>query len=470
MGKYKRLATNTILLAVSSFSSKILNFLLTRLYTSNLGTASYGVSDILNVSANFLIPLVSLGISQAVVRFGLEKGYSKKGIFTNGIIAIFTGFAIMLCFWPLFNQYEVLEGKVYLLYIYILFSCLRTLCCQFVRAKLYMRLYAIDGILATIYTIGFNVLFLVVLDMGVTGYMLSIILADLCSIIGLFIIAKLWQYIDFSHFYKKLYFTMLRYSLPLIPSQIFYWAINGANRFFIVYYWSEQESGMFGAATKLPGVINIITTIFTEAWQLSAVTDGQDEEKHNFFTSVFTNLSSAVFVVTAGLILFCRPIMWLLVSSQFRESWQFVPYLLVATAFSCLVSFLNSIYMVEKRSVRALVTMMVGAVVSIVCNALLIKPMGPMGAALSTLISFFVTFVVRMIDTRQFIRIDIDLPRLIFNIIFLLSNAVFMTLSVPLWQVWCSILTLAIIIVNFNSLYKSFKQILGKNKLVTKKA
>ena len=36
-------------------------------------------------TGNVLIPIVSLGITNAILRFGLEKGSDEKGIFTTGL-------------------------------------------------------------------------------------------------------------------------------------------------------------------------------------------------------------------------------------------------------------------------------------------------------------------------------------------------------------------------------------------------
>ena len=73
MDKYKRLVSNTLLFAISTFSSKILSFFLTAYRTRVMGTADYGGMDAIVTIGNFFIPLVSLGIANAIIRFGLEK-------------------------------------------------------------------------------------------------------------------------------------------------------------------------------------------------------------------------------------------------------------------------------------------------------------------------------------------------------------------------------------------------------------
>ena len=53
-----------------------------------------------------------------------------------------------------------------LLYLCVLMSCLRTLCTQFIRARMLNRLVAVDGVLTMAELLGGYVLFLNVLHLG----------------------------------------------------------------------------------------------------------------------------------------------------------------------------------------------------------------------------------------------------------------------------------------------------------------
>ncbi len=460
--KYTRLLSNTALFTISTFSSKLLSFLLTRLYTSYLTAETYGIVDLVVASSNLLIPLVSLGISSAVIRFGLEKGIDKKDVFSGGLLAIGMGFMLLIFCIPLISQISVLEGNVILMYVYVLISCLRTLCCQFVRAKLYTRLYAIDGILSTIYTVGFNVLFLVALQMGGTGYLLSIICADALSVVFLFLVAHLWEYLRFRHLDFSLLKTMLRYSLPLVPALMFWWVTNASDRYFISYIWGPEENGLYAAAYKIPTIVSIMATIFTEAWQLSAVTDGQDAGRNKFFSHVFSAVSSISFVVAAFLLFTCQWIMYLLVAPDYYIAWRYVPILVLSAVFSSFVVFLNSIYMVEKKSVLALLTICVGAIVNIILNFLFVPLWGPNGAAWATLLCYVCVFLIRVKNTRHLIQIDYHFGMLALNTVLLLAMTAILLYELPLSWLWCALLFLVVLFINLRTLTKGVQQILQK--------
>ena len=100
--KYSKLAGNTIIFAISSFSSKLLTLLVQPFLTYAMAEiADLGLAKILSQYANLLIPFVSMGMSNAIIRFGLDKGNSEKQVFTNGLLTILGGFGLLVLCWPI---------------------------------------------------------------------------------------------------------------------------------------------------------------------------------------------------------------------------------------------------------------------------------------------------------------------------------------------------------------------------------
>ena len=82
--KYSKLAGNTLIFAISSFSSKLLTLIVQPFLTYAMAEISdLGLSKILSQYANLLIPFVSMGMSNAIIRFGLDRGNSEKQVFTR---------------------------------------------------------------------------------------------------------------------------------------------------------------------------------------------------------------------------------------------------------------------------------------------------------------------------------------------------------------------------------------------------
>ncbi|MEG1049420.1 MAG: polysaccharide biosynthesis C-terminal domain-containing protein [Oscillospiraceae bacterium] len=460
MNRYKFLASNTFLFLISNFSSKFLVFLLMPIYTAVLTTEEFSAVDLMMQTANLLIPFASLGISNSIIRFGLDSKYSKKTVFTTGVLTLAAGFLILLCCFPLLNKIPSVQRYIWLLYLYLLMSCSRTLVQQFARAKAYTRLYAFDGIIATVNTLVLVYLFLLKFRLGAIGYIMAIIGADFLSVIFLSTIVSVWHYFDLKKLDKGVTKEMLKYCLPLIPASIFWWITNVSDRFFVAAMVSEAANGIYAISYKIPSIVMLFSTVFTEAWQISAVTESGEKHTGRFFANVFKAYQSVVFIAGAGLILLCRPLIALLADEKFFAAWEFVPVLILATIFSCFASFLSSIYMVEKRGGLNLVTMMAGAGANIVLNILLIPKLHTQGAAIATLISYLLVFLLRAVNTKKLININISPLQLIVNVA-LMCGMSYVTVTQQKYNVLISVaVTAVIVLINLPPLLGFLKQTL----------
>lgn len=465
-GKYKTLASNTLLFALSNFGSKLLSLISQPYLTYVLESPDVlGVSKLVQQIANLLIPVVSLGVSYAVIRFGLDKTVNKSSVFVNGAATIGAGFGLLLVAWPLVRLIPNAGDYMLLLYLYILMSCLRTLCTQFIRSRQLNRLVALDGVLTSLTLVGGYVLFLNVLNLGAAGYLLSVLCSDSLSMVFVFIAGGCWRYVDLKKFDRTLWAEMLRYCVPMIPAAISFWIINASDMFFVQAMCGgydgmtgEAWSGLLSVGYFLPQIITILGQIFYEAWQLSAMTEEEDRE--TFFSKIFRVYASVLFCCVAGIIWLCQPLMNIFKASYFA-SWQFVPFLALAAICTCFNQFLNSVYVVYKRSTSSLYTMLCGAVINIVLNYLFILWLGPWGVTLASFLSLLVVFLLRAYSTRGLLVIDFHPAWMLLNLVLvLIETAALMLLD--RWVLPVTALTALIIAVNIREIWSMLQTLLAR--------
>ncbi|MCD7722393.1 MAG: polysaccharide biosynthesis C-terminal domain-containing protein [Clostridiales bacterium] len=470
MDKYKKLASNTIIFAIGTFSSKILSLILTFFYTRVLDTGSYGGATLIQNAVNILVPIVTLAVNSAALRFAIDKDSNKKRVFTTGLATTLIGFAIFCLFSPVvakinINDFNMGQYAV-LLYVMLLGSSLRQLCQQFVRGSGHVKLFAVDGVIATATSAGFTFLYLGAFHWGIYGYILAIFTSDMLSVLFLFIGAKLWKYVDFRHSLKKdTVSPMLKYCIPLIPTIILWWIINVSDQYMVTYFIGVAESGLYTSAYKIPNFIIIFASIFIDAWQLSIVDEYQSEDKANFFSRVFSFYSGTLVIIGALLVTFCRVITSVYLGSDYYDSWHYVPILLIATLFSCLVNFFASVYMAEKKSTLSMATACVGAVVNVVLNLVLIPTYSSYGAAVATATSFIVVFIIRIFNTRQFIKLKTNWAKFLLSVGILAAMCAVTMLEIAgQWQSMaiCCTGTALIAALNFKSLLGVLKMLFDK--------
>lgn len=83
-GKYRSLASNTLIFTIGNALVKLIQLLLLPLYTSYMATSDYGVAELVNNLSDFLYPLFCLAIYESVFRFLMEKDAPKEELLGEG--------------------------------------------------------------------------------------------------------------------------------------------------------------------------------------------------------------------------------------------------------------------------------------------------------------------------------------------------------------------------------------------------
>ena len=474
------LTRNTAALTVGRLGSKLLVFLLVRFYTYVLTKEQFGTADLISNVANLLIPLACAGLSSGFFRFAAEaKGKREQtDVFSAGVFILALaslGFALLA---PLLWFVPYFKSHVLLILAYVLCANLHYLVSDFVRAQGRHNLFAVQGLINTALNIGFNLLFLLPLSMGVTGYILSIVVADLLTSVFLILFCRLWQYVRLREVDRALLSRILRFSLPLIPASLCWWITNASDRYMVTYFCGEAANGLYAAAYKIPNLLVIAAGIFTDAWQFSAVVesrrahDAENEQERaertrsyaQFFSNVFKGYTAFLALAAAGLMLLCQPLAWLLFDPSFVEAWTYIPVLLLATVLSSLSNFTASVYMVERRGRAMLVTSFIGAATNVALNFALIPPLGALGAAIATAVSYLLVFIVRLLHSRRFIPFRSSPVFLCTALALIFAIAAVITLQINAWGWYTLALCAAVGALTVVPLFKIAKAFLAERR------
>lgn len=468
--KYNTLLSNTLLISVGTFTSKLLVFLMVRFYTGYLTPSDYGTADLITQTANLLFPIISFGITEGVFRFAMDKNSDRKSVFTFGFLSITLGGILFFAIIPVLKTVEDFKGFVWLIVVYTMAACYHALCSQYIRAIGKTSLFALQGIINTMLVIVFNIMFLAVFNIGITGYVLSVVVADFICTLILFIKEKLWKQIVLKPD-KSVLPSMLKYSIPLIPTTVFWWITSVSDRYMVNEMISSSANGIYTVSYKLPTLLTLVSTIFMQAWQFSAVTenDGNQEEHSMFYSKVWGSFQAIMFLAGAVVIAFAKPVIKLLTAAEFYEAWRYVPLLSVAMIFTAFTSFAGSVYVVAKKSVISFVTAFVGAAINLILNFLLIpSPLGVQGAAVATVVSYLIAFVIRAINSQKFICYKLYWGHIILNTLIIFIQTLIMIFEVKYWIIAQPICIIVLLIINLRFIIgfveKIFSSVFGRIK------
>ena len=138
--------------------------------------------------------------------------------------------------------------------------------------------------------------------------MFSLIFGGLVAIVLYLIFGGSWKYVRIPKKERDRYFLkkMLLYSVPLMPNAIFWWVGTSVNRFFITSMLGIGASGLFAAASKIPNVMNMVSSTFWQAWSLSAFQEFKKTDTGKFYSNVFAVFRTFCFLAASGLMLLRR--------------------------------------------------------------------------------------------------------------------------------------------------------------------
>lgn len=434
MNKYQTLAANTILMSVGTFGSKLLVFLMVRFYIGYLTPAEYGTANLITQTANLLIPLVSLDITDAVFRFAAERRGGRTEAFSVGLRVITLGSAGLLLVIALLQGVPAVRAYGFLLASFVIASCCHALCAHFVRARGNTALFAAQGLFNTDLFIGLNVLFLAVFHWGIRGYVLSTTVANLITT-GLFVFrARLWRYAGLAP-RRGLRRQMLRYCIPLIPTAVFWWIMGVSDRYMVKWFLGSDANGIYAVAYKIPTILTILATVFMDAWQLSAIaeSDGDRQAHLRFYGRIWDAFASAVFLCAGGIIALSPLLIRLLAEEAYYSAWQYIPVLTLSMAAAAFSNFMGSVYVVTKQSKASFWTSLVGAGSNIVLNLWLIPRIGLQGAAAATFLSCLAVFLIRLVNARQLLPFPLSGRKLALGVGILLLQTLFLLFRWPGW-------------------------------------
>ncbi len=432
MNKYKKLLTDTGLFTISSFASKLLVFLLLPLYTNVLTTEEYAIADLITTTINLIFPILTLSISEATLRFAFDMKINKNEVLSSAIMFVVLSTLLLCIIKPIINSISItLYNYWWYFVLCYLATALHNVFSYFSRGCDKTRIFAVSGIIHTVILVGCNILFLLCFKIGLEGYLISMILSFFVSVFYIIVRAPFTKELLQFHLNKKVLAQMLKYSIPMIPTIIAWWFMQTSDKYMIIWKLGLSQSGIYSVSYKIPSILTIISSIFTQAWQISAITNYGQDDNQKFVGNVYLFFNMVSVMACSALIFMSKVLGGILFAKDYFIAWKCVPILLIAYVFSGLSGFLASNFTASKKTNYLFISTSVGAAVNVLLNLVLIDKMGVQGAAYTTLIGFLVTWMIRLYVSQKIVKINIPLKKHGLTYILLLIDAIYVYNEFP---------------------------------------
>lgn len=469
MNKKKELVKNTLIILIGKFCTQFLSFFLLPLYTTFINSRQYGTVDLITTYVSLIVPIITLQVEMGMFRELIDsrnnKNYAKK-IISSSLYTIARQFLVCLIIYIIINLLIDIPFSIYIV-LNVLSIMLSNIFLQIARGFGDNLSYSIGSTIAGITTIFLNIVFIAALKWNVEGMLLSTILANLMASTYLFFKLKLYKYISRKYISQRTLKNIMKYSLPLVPNGLIWWVINVSDRTIITIFLNVSANGIYAIANKFSSILIQVYNVFNLSWTESASLHVDDKDRDKFFTDTFDTILRLFSSLSFLLIAFLPLVFDLLISKSYIESYNYIPILLLGMIFNIMVSFVGCIYVAKKMTKQVAITSFWSGIINIFINLVLIKMIGIYAAALSTVVSFAVMSIYRIIDVQKYVKLQMNIKLIVVLILlFIIECVIYYLRIVPLSVFNCTILIVVLTMLNKNLIFTVINQV--KKRIVNK--
>ena len=407
MNQKKQLMKNTIIIAIGKLSTQIISYLLLPLYTSQLDPSEYGNYDFICTLSIFLCPIITLLMEESMFRYLIDADskVQRQKIITQTIIYTFFGTALFTVLAAIIMGVGTDYTPMYITAIisFVISNILIGLSNALSRGLGKIKLYSLSNFILGISTIILNIVFILALQAGAEGLLWANTIANALTAIIILGILKLPKYIGKVD--RPLMKDMIKYSIPLVPNSISWSIINMSDRIILTQMVSSAANGIYAMANKFPNIINVLYGYFYTAWKESAAKIVKEENKNQYYNSIYHDAKRFLYAITICLIAVMPFAFPIFINEAYNEAYIYIPIVMIATYYSNLSSFYGGIFSAYKDTKIMGTTTIVAAVINLAIDLILVTNFKIYAACFSTLIANLIVYFYRKKKLKKYLKL-----------------------------------------------------------------
>ncbi len=424
--KIRSLGADTAIYGTSTILGRFLTFLLTPLYANILPPGDLGIVATLYAYIAFLNVVYNYGMDTAYMKHvsTLELGDQRQtfsvpflsvtasSLLFSGLIVIAGKSSLSLIHLP-----EAHESVLSYAALILLLDTVALVPFASLRMDRKAARFAAIKLTGIVINVVCTVILLIRYRMGVEGIFLAGVVSSGATV--LLLIPTIISRLGF-RFPPNLFRSLLSFGLPTVPAGLAAMVIQVIDRPILEALTDKTTVGVYQANYRLGIFMMLIVSMFDFAWRPFFFTYAKDPEAKNLFARVLTYFLLLMTVVFLILGFFLEEIVkapiffgYSILPSPYWPGLSIVPVILLAYMFLGMSNnFAASVY-IEKRTKKLPLVTFLGAAVNVAANLLLIPPLGIMGAALATLLSYAVMAGMMLVISQRVYPVRYEHARLL---------------------------------------------------------
>ena len=390
-------------------------------YTYYLTPSDYGILELMDLTINIISMVMGMRLGSAIVRYyhHYENPKDKQEVFSTALIFVFISTAVLVCALEFFVRPIsglVLGSPDYFRYFQIIFISMgfQTIAAvpeNWLLTQKKSLAYSLISIGTLVSYLSLNILFIVVYRMGVMGMLLSMIITKFLNTSSLLILIR--KDIGFSFSWEK-FFNMLRFGLPLIPEAFCMFMIHYSDRFFVQKFCQLDQLGQYSLGYKFGMILSyLVASPFFSVWNTQRFEIAKKNDAPNIFSKFFTYYSFIMLFGALGISVFIEEVICIMAPEEYQGASAIVSLIVLSYVFYGMADYLKLGIMLTYKTKYAAYINMVSAVLNLVFNWYFIRNYGIMGAAVSTLLTFFCHCLFTLVISQKLYYIPFEYKRVL---------------------------------------------------------
>lgn len=423
----KILLSHTAVYGIGLVLNKSIGFLLLPVYTNYFTPSDWGVFNIVWSLWIFLSVIYSLGFENSFMKYFIEEKDAKKKseIYSTVLFTLLISSALFS--FIIFNlsgvissllQFDDSAKGVFLIKVLSVLLFADTLYrfpLLLLRAELNTKVYTYLTLVTLVINLGLNLFLIVAQKYGIEAIFYSYIISVVVTTI-------ICLYVTSPYITSKISIRevkrQLRFGLKFILIGLFILVIDISDRFFLKYYFNESVVGIYSANYRLGTVMSLIIAAYKFSWTPYFMNLSENPDNKKIISKIFTYFFFTGLFLFLFFSFFIAPVVKINISGYYilnEAYWgglQIIPLVLLSYFFSGLHSNLTvAPFFSDKTSVLLQISI-AGLIVNFILNLWLIPIYQMTGAALSTLVTYFLMFILLYFKSQQLFRIDFELKKI----------------------------------------------------------
>lgn len=423
----RKIFSDSFIYGFGNIINRFLGFLLLPLHTYFFNPAEYGVYSLVYSFGFFAAVFYLFGMETSFQKYFIETKeheHRKKIFSTTLLLLVVTSFLFSFIIY-LFSDFiaGLITGNrsnsflVKLLSVLLFIDVLSRFPMILINSLQLSKVYTVLNVGAVIVNITSNIIFIAVLKMGIEAIFYSLIISYLFMLVVSLIYCRKYLALNFDKTKIKI---LIKFAHSFLYYGIFLIILDQADKFIIQYFKGSEEVGIYSACYRIGMIMNLLISGFRTAWIPFFMNLKDEKNNKEIFSKVFTYFFYGGMLFFLAIGLFGTDLVefkingFSLLDDKYWSGMVILPFILLAYFAFGLFTNVNIASYFENKIKYLIISSGIGAASNILLNIILIPAYSIIGAAISTMISYFIMFAVLYSFSQKIYRIHYAWSKIIY--------------------------------------------------------